>query len=212
MTKEQFVDFYSQTVLYGLFVARINDKSPKTFSLLEAAELIPSINPFLKKIFKELALAHLHPFVKGIVEDLVLLFKVSDMGKVLRKYGKDPMVHFYEDFLEAYNPKIKNDFGVWYTPKEVVDFIVDSVDSLLKKSLGIEQGLADNRMVENGKCHKVQILDPATGTGTFLASASEKIYESYKGQEGLWDDDVVKHIIPRMNGFEYLMALIQWSI
>lgn len=206
MTKEQFVDFYSQTVLYGLFVARINDKSPKTFSLLEAAELIPSINPFLKKIFKELALAHLHPFVKGIVEDLVLLFKVSDMDKVLRKYGKDPMVHFYEDFLEAYNPKIKNDFGVWYTPKEVVDFIVDSVDSLLKKSLGIELGLADNRMVENEKWHKVQILDPATGTGTFLASAAEKIHESYKGQEGLWDDDVVKHIIPRMNGFEYLMA------
>ncbi len=206
MTKEQFVDFYSQTVLFGLFVALINDKSPKNFSLMEAAELIPSINPFLKKIFKELALAHLHPFVKGIVEDLVLLFKVSDMDKVLRKYGKDPMVHFYEDFLEAYNPKIKNDFGVWYTPKEVVDFIVGSVDSLLRKSLGIEQGLADNRMVEGEKWHKVQILDPATGTGTFLASVAEKIYESYKGQEGLWNDDVVRHIIPRMNGFEYLMA------
>lgn len=206
MTESQFVDFYSQTVLYGLFVARINDKTPKTFSLLEAADLIPSINPFLKKIFKELALAHLHPFVKGIVEDLVLLFKVSDMNKVLRKYGKDPMVHFYEDFLEAYNPKIREEFGVWYTPKEVVDFIVDSVDSLLKKSLGIEQGLADNSLVEDGKWHKVQILDPATGTGTFLASAAEKIYENYKGQEGLWNDDVVKHIIPRMNGFEYLMA------
>lgn len=206
MTKEQFVDFYSQTVLYGLFVARINDKTPDTFSLLEAADLIPSINPFLKKIFKELALAHLHPFVKGIVEDLVLLFKVSDMDKVLRKYGKDPMVHFYEDFLEAYNPKIKNDFGVWYTPKEIVDFIVDSVDSLLKKSLDIELGLADNSMSENGKWHKVQILDPATGTGTFLASVAERIYENYKGQEGLWNDDVGKHIIPRMNGFEYLMA------
>lgn len=206
MTKEQFVDFYSQTVLYGLFVARINDKSPKTFSLMEAAELIPSINPFLKRIFKELALAHLHPFVKGIVEDLVLLFKVSDMNKVLRKYGKDPMVHFYEDFLEAYNPKIKSDFGVWYTPKEVVDFIVDSVDSILKTSLRIEQGLADNCLIGNEKWHKVQILDPAVGTGTFLASAAEKIYENYKGQEGLWNDDVVKHIIPRMNGFEYLMA------
>ena len=98
MTEGQFVDFYAQTVLYGLFIARINDKTPQTFSLSEAAELIPSINPFLQKIFKELALAHLHPFVKGIVEDLVLLFKVSDMKKVLKNYKKDPLVHFYEDF------------------------------------------------------------------------------------------------------------------
>lgn len=206
MTESQFVDFYSQTILYGLFIARINDKTPETFSLSEAAELIPSINPFLKKIFKEIALAHLHPFVKGIVEDLVLSFKVTDMNKVLCKYKKDPLVHFYEDFLEAYNPKIREDFGVWYTPKEVVRFIVDSVDYILKSQLNIEDGLADNSKTDDGLWHKVQILDPATGTGTFLAVAAEKIYESYQGQEGMWANDVVNHIIPRMNGFEYLVA------
>lgn len=206
MTESQFVDFYSQTILYGLFIARINDKTPETFSLSEAAELIPSINPFLKKIFKEIALAHLHPFVKGIVEDLVLSFKVTDMDKVLRKYKKDPLVHFYEDFLEAYNPKIREDFGVWYTPKEVVRFIVDSVDYILKSQLNIEDGLADNSKTDDGLWHKVQILDPATGTGTFLAVAAEKMYENYKGQEGMWANDVVNHIIPRMNGFEYLVA------
>lgn len=206
MTEEQFVDFYSQTVLYGLFIARINDKTPHTFSLLEAAELIPSINPFLQKIFKDLALAHLHPYVKGIVEDLVLLFKVSDMKKVLKGYDKDPLVHFYEDFLEAYNPKIREQFGVWYTPQPVVKFIVNGVDWILQNTLHIEDGIANNSITDDGKWHKVQILDPATGTGTFLATAAEKIYEYYKGQEGLWNDDVVKHIIPRMNGFEYLMA------
>ena len=206
MTEGQFVDFYAQTVLYGLFIARINDKTPQTFSLSEAAELIPSINPFLQKIFKELALAHLHPFVKGIVEDLVLLFKVSDMKKVLKNYKKDPLVHFYEDFLEAYNPKIREDFGVWYTPQQVVKFIVEGVDSILRNTLHVEDGIANNSMTEDGKWHKIQILDPATGTGTFLATAAEKIYENYKGQEGLWNDDVVRHIIPRMNGFEYLMA------
>ena len=206
MKTEQFVDFYAQTILYGLFIARINDKTPQTFSLLEASELIPNLNPFLKKIFKELALANLHPFVKGIVEDLVLLFKVTDMGKVLRNYGKDPLVHFYEDFLEAYNPKIREEYGVWYTPVQVVRFIVESVDTILRKTLGIEDGLANNDMTEDNVYHKVQILDPAVGTGTFLAVTADKIYENYKGQEGLWDDDVVKHIIPRLNGFEYLMA------
>lgn len=206
MNTEQFVDFYAQTILYGLFIARINDKTPQTFSLLEASELIPEQNPFLKKIFKNLALADLHPFVKGIVEDLVLLFKVTDMKKVLRNYGKDPLVHFYEDFLEAYNPKIKQDFGVWYTPIQVVKFIVDSVDTILRSQLGIEDGLANNDIAEGSDYHKVQILDPATGTGTFLAETVEKIYQNYEGQEGIWDNDVVKHIIPRINGFEYLMA------
>ncbi len=206
MSTSQFVDFYAQTIIYGLFIARIKDKTPNTFSLLEASELIPDINPFLKKIFKEIALAHLHPMVKGVVEDLVLLFKVTDMDKVLKKYKKDPLVHFYEDFLAAYNPKIREEFGVWYTPKQVVDFIVNSTDYILKNHLNIESGLADNTISKDGNWHRVQILDPATGTGTFLAVVAEKIYESYKGQEGLWNSDVVEHIIPRLNGFEYLIA------
>ncbi|MCM1490289.1 MAG: N-6 DNA methylase [Muribaculum sp.] len=206
MTTGQFVDFYAQTILYGLFIARINDKTPETFSLIEASDLIPNINPFLRKIFKDMALANLHPMIKGVVEDLVLLFKATDMGKVLRMYKKDPLVHFYEDFLAAYNPKIREDFGVWYTPIQVVSFMVDATDHILKSHLNIESGLADNSYVENGQWHKVQILDPATGTGTFLSVIADKIYENYKGQEGLWGHDVAHHIIPRMNGFEYLIA------
>lgn len=205
MTDKQFVDFYAQTVLYGLFVARIYDTTPESFSLTEAGDLIPGSNPFLRRIFRDLALAHPHPFVKGILEDLVILFKVTNMNKVLRIYRKDPLVHFYEDFLEAYNPKIREDYGVWYTPVEVVKFIVDSVDLILKDDFNIVGGIANNDKLENGK-HKVQILDPATGTGTFLAAAAEKIYESYRGQEGLWGDDVIHNIIPRLNGFEYLVA------
>lgn len=66
MSDEQFADFYAQTIVYGLFIARIYDKTPATFTLQEASELIPSINPFLKKIFKQLALAELHSGVKWI--------------------------------------------------------------------------------------------------------------------------------------------------
>ncbi len=208
MSVEQFTDFYAQTIVYGLFVARIYDKTPKTFSLQEAAELIPASNPFLKKIFKHLALADLHSGVKWIVEDLVSIFRVTEMKRVMRNYGKDPLVHFYEEFLESYNPKIREDFGVWYTPHEIVGFIVDSVDAILREKLNIDKGLADNSMIthKDKSFHKVQILDPATGTGTFLAVAAGKIYDSYKGQEGRWPEDVVKHIVPRLNGFEYLMA------
>ena len=208
MKIEQFTDFYAQTILYGLFIARIKDKTPETFSLQEAAELIPSTNPFLKKIFKLLALADLHSNIKWIVDDLVSIFKVSDVDKILSKYGKDPIIHFYEDFLEKYNPTIREQFGVWYTPKEVVEFIVGSVDEILRNKLGIDDGLANNTLItwRGREIHRVQILDPATGTGTFLAVAADKIYESYKGQMGMWPEDVVKHIIPRLNGFEYLMA------
>lgn len=208
MSEEQFSDFYAQTIVYGLFIARIYDKTPETFTLQEASELIPSINPFLKKIFKQLALAELHSGVKWIVEELVEVFKVTDMERVMRNYGKDPLVHFYEDFLEEYNPKIREEFGVWYTPKEVVDFIVDAVDTILRTELNIENGLANNNLIKvnDKEIHKVQILDPATGTGTFLAVVAEKIRECYKGQEGLWPEDVVQHIVPRLNAFEYLMA------
>lgn len=94
-------------------------------------------------------------FVKGIVEDLVLLFKVSDMKKVLKNYKKDPLVHFYEDFLEAYNPKIREDFDVWYTPQQVVKFIVEGVDYILRNTLHVEDGIDNNSMTDDGKWHKI---------------------------------------------------------
>lgn len=218
MDEKQFADFYAQTIVYGMFIARINDKTPKTFSRLEAAELIPSFNPFLKKIFKNIALAELHSCIVWIVDDLAEIFRVSDMAKVLRNYGKetgrkDPIIHFYEEFLEEYNPKIREEFGVWYTPAQVVHFIVDAVNDILIDEFGIENGLADNSKIEitdhNGNAkeiHRIQVLDPATGTGTFLAEVCHVIHSYYKGQEGLWPEDVIRHLIPRINGFEYLMA------
>ena len=208
MTVEQFTDFYAQTIVYGLFVARIYDKTSQVFSLQKAADLIPTFNPFLRKIFKYIALADLHSGVKWIVEDLVVIFRITDIKRVMHNYGKDPLVHFYEEFLEQYNPQIRDDFGVWYTPEEVVRFIVDAVDAILQDKMGVEDGLANNSVIKykDNQVHRVQILDPATGTGTFLAITAEKIHEYYKGKEGLWPEDVVKNIIPRLNGFEYLMA------
>lgn len=210
MTEEQFADFYAQTIVYGLFIARYEDKDSTDFSRLKASTLIPSYNPFLKLIFANIALAELHSKIGWIVDDLTEIFKVTKMERVMRNYGagtgrKDPVVHFYEEFLEQYNPKIRDQFGVWYTPKPIVKFIVNSVHDLLQSVFHIDDGMASNRKTPEGH-HKVQILDPATGTGTFLAETCQLIRSYYKGQEGMWPEDVVKHIIPRLNGFEYLMA------
>ncbi|MCL1945813.1 MAG: N-6 DNA methylase [Chitinivibrionia bacterium] len=135
----------------------------------------------------------------------------------------DPVLHFYEDFLFTYDPALRKSRGVFYTPKSVVNFIVKAIDEILQNEFSLQQGLADTSKVKIKICdktldkqsqnvqtetevHKVQILDPATGTGTFLAEAANKIYEKFSGQSGLWQGYVEQHLIPRLNGFELLMS------
>lgn len=209
LTEEQFADFYAQTIVYGIFFARIHDKKPADFSLQKAADLMPETNLFLKYLFKHIALAQLHKKTRWLVEDLVNLFRVTDTQRLMHAYDKDPLIHFYEDFLHAYNPKMKKQTGVWYTPVEVARFIVNAVDDILQNKLDIKDGLANNSLTTNQKqekVHRVQILDPATGTGTFLAEVVNKIHEHYRGREAQWNKDVIRNIVPRLNGFEYLMA------
>ena len=100
---------------------------------------------------------------------------------------EDPIIHFYETFLSEYDPKLRKARGVWYTPAPVVNFIVRAVDDILKTEFHLPQGLADNsktkiKIEQQGKIieqdiHKVQILDPATGTGTFLAEVVKHIHK-----------------------------------
>lgn len=215
MDEKALADFYSQIIIYGMFIARINDDTPDTFSLMEASKLIPTYSPFLKKIFGYITLTELHPYVEWIVNDLVEIFRATDMKKVMKNYGKesgkkDPIVNFYEDFFKKLDPNQRKDSAAWFTPQPIVRYIVNAVDYILKSKFNLSDGLADNSLTTDPRSgntiHRVQILDPATGTGTFLVEVCDKIRESYKGQEGLWPEDVVKHVIPRLYGFEYLMA------
>jgi predicted helicase len=129
---------------------------------------------------------------------------------------EDPIIHFYETFLSEYDPKLRKARGVWYTPQPVVNFIVRAVDDILKTEFDLPQGLADNSKTKinidvQGKkteqeVHKVQILDPATGTGTFLAEVVKHIHKKFEGQQGIWSNYVETHLLPRLNGFELLMA------
>ena len=221
ITPKGFADVYAQTITYGMFAARLHDPTLPTFSRQEAYELIPKSNPFLKKLFGYIAGLDLDERIKWIVDDLVNIFLACNVEEMLKNYGKstqteDPIIHFYEDFLSEYDPSLRKARGVWFTPQPVVNFIVRAVDDILKTEFDLPNGLADNSKTKikvdlQGKqveqeIHKVQILDPATGTGTFLAETVKLIYKKFEGQQGIWSNYVETHLLPRLNGFELLMA------
>ncbi|MBP1840396.1 type ISP restriction/modification enzyme [Formosa algae] len=230
ITPKGFADVYAQTIAYGLFAARLHDPTLNTFSRQEAAELIPKSNPFLRKLFGYIAGADIDDRIKWIVDNLAEIFLACNVEEILKNYGKstkmeDPIIHFYETFLAEYDPKLRKARGVWYTPAPVVNFIVRAVDDILKTEFDLPQGLADtskttvkvktdiaNKNFKSGyqevdkEVHKVQILDPATGTGTFLAEVIKHVHKKFKGQEGIWSSYAENNLLPRLNGFEILMA------
>jgi predicted helicase len=230
ITPKGFADVYAQTIAYGMFAARLHDPTLDTFSRQEAAELIPKSNPFLRKLFGYIAGPDIDDRIKWIVENLAEIFLACNVEEILKNYGKttkmeDPIIHFYETFLAEYDPKLRKARGVWYTPAPVVNFIVRAVNDILKSEFDLPQGLADTsktkinvntqtpdkrsasgyKQIEQ-EVHKVQILDPATGTGTFLAEVIKHVNKRFKGQEGIWSGYVENHLLPRLNGFELLMA------
>lgn len=221
ITNRAFADLYAQTIAYGMFAARYHDPTLPTFSRQEAAMLIPKTNPFLRRLFQDIAGYDLDTRLVWIVDELVQIFLASDVAEIMRNFGtrtkqEDPVIHFYETFLAAYDPALRKARGVWYTPEPVVNFIVRAVDDILKTEFGLSQGLADTSKTKitvniQGKrvekeVHKVQILDPATGTGTFLAEVVKQIHQKFEGQKGIWSNYVENNLIPRLNGFELLMA------
>jgi len=223
ITPKGFADVYAQTIAYGMFAARLHDPSLDSFSRQEAAELIPKSNPFLRKLFGYIAGIDVDDRIKWIVDDLVNIFLACNVEEILKNYGKstkmeDPIIHFYETFLSEYDPKLRKARGVWYTPAPVVNFIVRAVDDILKTEFDLPQGLGDtsktkikvnvqgqNKQIEQ-EVHRVQILDPATGTATFLAEIIKQVYKKFEGQQGIWSNYVETHLLPRLNGFELLMA------
>lgn len=225
-----FADIYAQTIAYGMFAARYHDPTLIDFSREEASRLIPKSNPFLRKLFQDIAGYDLDDRLVWIVDELVSIFLASDVADIMKNFGKstkqeDPVVHFYETFLGEYNPALRKARGVWYTPQPVVNFIVRAVDDILKTEFNLPQGLADTSKTKitvkvpthdkrfasgvrdyEKEVHKVQILDPATGTGTFLSEVVKHIHKKFEGQQGIWSKYVAKDLIPRLNGFELLMA------
>jgi predicted helicase len=196
----QFADMLAQTLAYGLFAARVHAPPAKPFTRELAAFNLPKTNPFLRKLFAEIAGVDMPDSIAWAVDDIVELLKHADMAEILTDFGKgkqDPVVHFYETFLAAYDPKMREVRGVYYTPEPVVSYIVRSIDHLLKTRFNRPKGLADENTL---------ILDPATGTATFLYFVIDQIRRKFAKQAGSWDDYVAKHLLNRVFGFELLMA------
>lgn len=222
LTVEQFADMYAQTLCYGLFAARCN-APVQGFTRQVAASALPKTNPFLRKLFNTIAGPDLDGRIAWAVDQLAELLARADMAAILADFGRrtrqeDPVVHFYETFLAAYDPKMREARGVYYTPEPVVNYIVRSVDALLKRDFGMPEGLAHAKKIklkrpklqgkgeESYETHRLQILDPATGTGTFLYAVIAKIREHFDGNAGAWPGYVAEHLLPRLFGFELLMA------
>jgi predicted helicase len=202
LDEKQFADMFAQTLAYGLFAARVHTPPSKPFSREMAAFDLPKTNPFLRKLFSEIAGVDMPETVAWAVDDIVELLNHTDLAAVLENFGKgkgkkDPVVHFYEDFLRAYDPALRVRRGVYYTPEAVVSYIVRSIDHLLKTRFNRTKGLADENTL---------ILDPATGTATFLYFVITEIFQKFVKQRGAWDSYVGKHLLNRIFGFELLMA------
>lgn len=252
LDNDSFADMYAQTIAYGLLSARITDPSKKTVDDFTSHM---RTSPFLRELMET--------FLKiggrkgkaggpGIdfdelgVGDVIQLLDNVNIEAVLRDFGdknrqEDPVMHFFEGFLQAYDKKIRKDRGVFYTPQPVVSYIVRSVHELLQTEFGLVDGLADiatwGEMLKKYPEMKlppltdepgerrtisptepfVQILDPATGTATFLIEVIEVIHQTLSAvwkqqrftaaqQLIAWNEYVPKHLLPRLHAFELMMA------
>ena len=202
LEKKAFADMFAQTLTYGFFAARVHHKSDTEFSRFSAAQILPKTNPFLRKLFAQFAGLDMPETINWAVDEVVELLKRADMESILKDFGagtgkEDPVIHFYETFLSAYDPRLRETRGVYYTPTPIVDFIVRSVDLMLATHFGIKKGLADDTTL---------ILDPAVGTASFLHKVVDRIHERFAKNKGSWNSYVATNLLDRLFGFEILMA------
>ena len=245
LEKDAFADMFAQTITYGLFTARAS-RSSGALVADNLADMVPSTNPFLKELLGSFlsAAGRARNSAKRVdfdelgINEVVTVLREVPMDAVLRSFnatkpGDDPVIHFYEDFLKAYDKAMRAKRGVFYTPSPVVQFIVRSVDEILKTEFGIEDGLASTITWGEMLARKpelqlpqfctsatpfVQVLDPATGTGTFIVEVITQIHAHMltkwakqgkvtKAQwQPLWVDYVKQHLLPRLYAFELMMA------
>ena len=204
LTPADFADMYAQTLSYGLFAARHTLPNATNFSRHAAASALPRSNPFLRRLFYQVASPTLEVNITYILDDIATLLKnvSTEMLRISFAHTnqhQDPIIHFYETFLAEYDPQRRVDRGVYYTPPQVISYIVKSVDSLLKTELNRPDGLADGDTL---------ILDPATGTGGFLLTVLDHIREYVATSYGTgdWNQYINAQLVKRIFGFELLVA------
>ncbi len=202
LTEQTFADLYSQTITYGLFAAR--SRSDNSFNRELAFKYIPNTIGILRDVFRFISLEEPPKPLQIIVDDIAEVLNVTDVNKILQDYykegkGQDPIIHFYETFLTAYDPTIRDKRGVYYTPEPVVGYIVRSINQILKTHFDIPDGLAGD---------KVTVLDPAGGTLTFPAEAIKLAVKEFTEKYGTGGKTklIKNQILKNFYAFELMMA------
>lgn len=224
LNKQDFADLFSQTFTYGLSIAKYQYEAQQTlfgrktsdlpFTTKTAYDFIQKSFGILREVFKVISTQKMPKNLKIIVDDIVDILNHTEIYKLLSETGKsgkkDPIFHLYETFLLKYDKERKIKLGVFYTPLEVVSYIVNSIHALLKedKLFNTPDGLASYKADSIEK--SVTLLDPAVGTGTFFVSAVEKAIEEakskYSSSPNYISDFIRSHILPHFFAFEILIA------
>ncbi|MGC8839536.1 MAG: type ISP restriction/modification enzyme, partial [Anaerolineae bacterium] len=202
LTEETFADLYAQTITYGLFAART--RTANGFNRRNAFHAIPRTIGVLRDLFRYISLGDLPTELEWIVDDIAHVLAVADVSGILsrnRKEGNggDPIVYFYEPFLARYNPEERERRGVYYTPEQVVSYIVRSLHRLLKEAFQMPDGLASSQ---------VTLLDPAAGTMTFVARAAREAVQEFEGRygSGARAQFIRDYILRNFYAFELMVA------
>lgn len=240
LTNSEFADMYAQTISYGLLSARLSKGAQESIDGLVSGI---KTSPFLRELMEAFLIAGGRRSGSDIdfdelgIHEVVDLLSEAKLESVVMHFGdlraeEDPVIHFYELFLQEYDNKSRIERGVYYTPRSIVGFIVRSIDQQLRSNFGLSDGLADvstwaevvasNPDIQipsgiNPNSDFVNILDPATGTGTFLVEVVEHIYITMRAKWKLagqseaeitnsWNRYVEEKLLKRINGYELLMA------
>ena len=202
LTEHQFADLYAQTLTYGIFAARTRSQGEFNRELIY--KYIPNTLGILKNIFKFISYEEPPKALQVLIDDIAEILYVTDVNSILHKYyiegkGLDPIVYFYETFLNEYDPELREKRGVYYTPEPVVRYIVRCVNTLLKLRFGLSEGLASS---------EVTLLDPAAGTLTFPAEAIKIAVQEFKTKYGSGSINklIKEHILPHFYAIELMMA------
>lgn len=210
----EFSDSFAQSLTYSLFLARLNNTSNKDIDLYNVKSFIPKSFPLIRAMSGFLDNLEDLDSIKWLIEEILYIINNINIVSIIQELNdirensllkqathfmhKDPYLHFYETFLSQYDPRLREVRGVYYTPASVVSFIINAIDSTLKKDFSLQKGLS--AACENDN---ITLLYFATGTGTFLLEAFRKALESIPKNSPRYEP---KKLLSRFFGFEFLIA------
>jgi predicted helicase len=226
VTPATFADMCAQTLVYGVLTSRITD--PASFGASPTLAAVPLSNPFLAAFFDNVHDQASVLDLEGIgLEQLVADLRETNVEAILDQFGAsarggDPVIHFYEEFLQRYDRKMRADAGAFYTPQPVVEFMTRTVDTVLRDRFGLASGVADGSTwaevaERNGfavpegvepSSPFVSMVDPATGTGTFVVEWLRRARASFlrDGKAADWPEHARDVVLPSLHAFELMLG------